>query len=104
MGLRLAHGGELVQRRVPDPEPRIEAADLDGPELRVHERAPRREAAAAVVLAIPPRELLEVLAGKPLVVLHELRRARHAHALEQIPQLDHVRERAALVVCVLAYV
>ena len=95
---------QLVQRRVPDADARIDAADLDGAELRMLERAPRREAAAVVLVLVPPRELDEVRARDALVVLGELRRALHAEALEQVPQLDHVRERAALVVRVVGEV
>ena len=91
--LRSAQVRQLVWRRVPDADARIEAADLDGPELRMHERFPRRERAAFVLVLVPPRELDEVRARDALVVLHELRRALHAEPLEQIPQLDDVAER-----------
>src|SRR5882757_6607059 len=37
VGLRGAQRAELVERRVPDPDPRIDAADLDRAELRMVE-------------------------------------------------------------------
>ncbi len=104
LGLARDHGGELVQRWVPDADARVDAADLDAAELRVIERTPRREAPALVLVAVPPREPHEVVARDLIVVLHELLRSLHAEAVEQVPQLDHVRERAALVVRVVAEV
>ena len=98
LGLALAHRGQLVERRVPDPDTRIDAADLDLAELRVVELAPRRERATSVLVLVPPRELDDVRARDALVVLDELGRTLHPESLEQVPQLDHVGEGATLVV------
>src|ERR1044071_9597853 len=103
-GRRGADGVELVERRGPDADARGDAADLYGAELRMLERAPGQERPAVVLVAVPQGELDEVVARDPVVVLDELGRPGHAEALEQVPELDDVADRAALVVSVVGEV
>src|SRR5207253_1247744 len=87
VGLARAQLRQLVQRRIPDPDPRIDAADLDAPELRMIERPPRWKRSAVVLVLVPPRELDEILARHAVVVVDELLRPLHAEAGEQVPEL-----------------
>src|SRR5439155_3466148 len=72
VGLARTELRQLVQRRIPDPDPRIDAADLDLPELRMIERPPRWKRSAVVLVLVPPRELDEILARHAVVVVDEL--------------------------------
>ena len=60
--------------------------------------APALEHSAVVLLAIEPGQREEVLALELRVVVDEGLLARDAELREQVPELDHVGERAALVV------
>src|SRR4029079_16554678 len=51
--LATAHCVDALERRVPQPEARIHAADLDLAELRMLYLAPGREHAPGVVLGVP---------------------------------------------------
>ena len=66
--------------------------------------APPREAAALVRLAVEPGECEEILAFELRVVIHERLFPLDTELFEEVPQLHHVREAAAIVVCPLANV
>jgi hypothetical protein len=57
-----------------------------------------------VLVAVPPGELRERFDAELCVVIDEALRPRQIQPLEQIPELDHVRDGAALVVGVVAQV
>src|SRR5262249_53120017 len=97
-----ADPGDPILGRVPDPEARVVAPDLDGPELRVYERAEPADDAAAVVVAIPAPHLLDVLAGAAHVVEHEGPVHSEPCLPEEVPDLADHRDRAELLVRVRA--
>jgi hypothetical protein len=104
VGLRGADDADQLRRRVPDPPARIDAAQLHLAELRVLEAAPGHQDPAVVLVAVPPGQLDQLVAAELLVVVDELLGARHAEPREQVPQLHHVGEGAALVVGVVGQV
>jgi hypothetical protein len=96
--------GELVRGRIPDANARIDAAQLDLTELWVHGASPGAKDARGVVLVIPARQALQIGATEAIVVLDEALGPWHSQAREQIPELDHVADGAALLVRIFAQV
>ncbi len=90
--------GEPIARRVPKAKTRVEPADLDLTELRMLELTPRSQDSPAVVIAVPARQLHEVLAVELGVAVDEALSSRQPGLLEEVPELADPRESPSLVV------
>src|SRR5258706_7626161 len=99
--LRLAHLRQFLVGRVADAHAGIEAAHLDFSQLRVLHLAPLLEHAPLVHFLVPLRERDEILAVEARVDVDERLLLLDADLREEIPELDHVGEAAALVIGVI---
>jgi hypothetical protein len=100
--LRPTYVWHLFGRRIPQADTRIDAADLDLAQLRMRDFAPRPDRAAGVPVAIPRADLHHVVARQVRVGVDETLLAFEPCLLEEIPQLDDIADRAALIVGVVA--
>ncbi len=96
--LRFAHLRQFLVGRVADAHARIEPAHLDFSQLRVLHLAPLLEDAPLVHFLVPLRERDEILAVEARVDVDERLLLLDADLREEIPELDHVGEAAALVI------